>query len=309
MGLPSSAIARCRGTIIPFAGDIIDAFVRMLNFIATGLVVSGIGVLVLSVSPIRKLMALLPRERLRLAWYVLTVLISIFIIGYMTYLYVFWGTHLQLANLIVPAVFFLGACFVLLVNYLSLKTAFDVQRMSLLEHESITDPLMEIYNRRYLDRCLPLEIARADRYGIPLSLLLIDIDYFKSINDSYGHQVGDVVLVELAQLIVSSVRTTDVVIRYGGEEIMVMAPSTTQGTAKDLAERLRNTIEGESLYVPVGLHPELNTLKTTVSIGVASFQNGYDSHSLIQSADEALYRAKKKGRNCVITARLATTQP
>ncbi|MEQ6916103.1 GGDEF domain-containing protein [Halomonas aquatica] len=281
----------------------------MLNFIATGLVVSGVGILVCSVFPIWKLMALLPREALRQSWYVLTALIMIFIIGYTAYIGVFWGAHERLANLVVPGIFFLGACFVLLVNYLSLKTTRDIQRMPVLEQESITDPLTELYNRRYLDRCLATEIDRANRYGISLSLLLLDIDHFKRINDSYGHQVGDVVLAELAQVIVNSVRTTDVVTRYGGEEIMVMAPSTPLETAVDLAARLRETIERESVDVPAKLHPELKELRITVSIGVASFQDGNDHETLIQSVDEALYRAKRNGRNCVSTVRPATTQP
>lgn len=162
----------------------------MLHFIANGMVALGIGILVFSFFPIWKLMALLPRKRLRLSWYVLTALIIIFLIGYMVYIGVFWGAHEQLADLVVPGIFFLGACFVLLVNYLSLETTRDVRHMSVLEQESITDPLMGIYNRRYLDRCLSTEIARTNRYGIPLSVLLLDIDYFKRINDSYGHQVA-----------------------------------------------------------------------------------------------------------------------
>jgi diguanylate cyclase (GGDEF)-like protein len=182
--------------------------------------------------------------------------------------------------------------------------------MSVLEQESITDPLMGIYNRRYLERRLTSEVARASRYGMPLSVLLLDIDHFKRINDSYGHQVGDVVLAELAQLIVNTVRTTDIVTRYGGEEIMVVAPSTPLKTATNLGERLRKIIEHRPFDVPAKLHPKLKTLHITVSVGVACFgQNANDFQSLIQSTDEALYRAKKKGRNCVITARPVTTQP
>jgi diguanylate cyclase (GGDEF)-like protein len=253
---------------------------------------------------------LLPPGRLRLRWFVLTALIFIFIIGYGAYIPAFWGSHEKLADLVVPAVFFLGACFVLVVNFLSLETTRDVRHMSVLEQESITDSLMGIYNRRYLERRLTSEVARASRYGMPLSVLLLDIDHFKRINDSYGHQVGDVVLAELAQLIVNTVRTTDIVTRYGGEEIMVIAPSTPLKTATNLAERLRKIIEHRPLDVPAKLHRKLKALHITVSVGVACFgQSANDFQSLIQSADEALYRAKKKGRNCVITARPVTTQP
>jgi diguanylate cyclase (GGDEF)-like protein len=282
----------------------------MLHFIANGLVVAGIILQFLALRPVRRLILLLPPGRLRLSWFVLTALIFMFIIGYGAYIPAFWGSHEKLADLVVPAVFFLGACFVLVVNILSLETTRDVRHMSVLEQESITDPLMGIYNRRYLERRLTSEVARASRYGMPLSVLLLDIDHFKRINDSYGHQVGDVVLAELAQLIVNTVRTTDIVTRYGGEEIMVIAPSTPLRTAANLAERLRKIIEHRPFDVPAKLHRKLKALHITVSVGVACFgQNANDFQSLIQSTDEALYRAKKKGRNCVITARPVTTQP
>lgn len=282
----------------------------MLHFIANSLVIAGIFLQFLALRPVRQLILLLPPGRLRLRWFVLTALIFIFIIGYGAYIPVFWGSHEQLADLVVPAVFFLGACFVLVVNFLSLETTRDVRHMSVLEQESITDPLMGIYNRRYLERRLTTEVARASRYGMPLSVLLLDIDHFKPINDSYGHQVGDVVLAELAQLIVNTVRTTDIVTRYGGEEIMVMAPSTPLKTAANLAERLRKIIEHRPFDVPAKLNRKPKALHITVSVGVACFgQNANDFQSLIQSTDEALYRAKKKGRNCVITARPVTTQP
>jgi diguanylate cyclase (GGDEF)-like protein len=282
----------------------------MLHFIANGLVIAGIFLQLLALRPVRRLILLLPPGRLRLRWFVLTALIFIFIIGYGTYIPAFWGSHEQLADLVVPAVFFLGGCFVLVVNFLSLETTRDVRHMSVLEQESITDPLMGIYNRRYLERRLTTEVARASRYGMPLSVLLLDIDHFKPINDSYGHQVGDVVLAELAQLIVNTVRTTDIVTRYGGEEIMVMAPSTPLKTAANLAERLRKIIAHRPFEVPAKLNRKLKALHITVSVGVACFGlNANDFQSLIQSADEALYRAKKKGRNCVITARPVATQP
>ncbi|GAB4509022.1 MAG: hypothetical protein Tsb0026_08580 [Sulfuricaulis sp.] len=282
----------------------------MLHFIANGLVAAGIILQFLALRPVRRLIALLPPGRLRFSWYVLTILIVLFIIGYAAYIPVFWNTHEQLADLVVPAVFFLGACFVLVVNFLSLETTRDVRQMSVLEQESITDSLTGIYNRRYLERRLTSEVARASRYGMPLSVLLLDIDHFKLVNDSYGHQVGDVVLAELAQLIVNTVRTTDIVTRYGGEEIMVIAPSTPLKTATNLAERLRKIIEHKLFDIPTKLHRKLKTLHITVSVGVACFgQNANDFESLIQSVDEALYRAKKKGRNCVINAYPVTTQP
>ncbi len=274
----------------------------MLHFIANGLVAAGIILQFLALKPVRRLIALLPPGRLRFSWYVLTALIFIFIIGYGAYIPAFWGSHEKLADLVVPAVFFLGACFVLLVNILSLETSRNVRRLIDFEQQSITDPLTGIYNRRYLERRLTDEISRASRYGMPLSVLLIDIDHFKHVNDIYGHQVGDLVLEGMAQLIATTLRTTDIVARYGGEEIMVIAPSTPMKTAADLAERLRKIVENASFEVPVELGCDISALGVTVSIGVASFgQHAKDMQDLIQNADKALYRAKSEGRNRVVT--------
>ena len=273
----------------------------MLHFIANGLVAAGIVLQFLALRPVRRLITLLPPGRPRFSWYVLTSLIFIFIIGYGAYIPAFWGSHEKLADLVVPAVFFLGACFVLVVNLLSLETARDVRYMAVLERENITDPVLGIYNRRYLERRLATEVARASRYGMTLSVLLIDIDHFKRINDTYGHPVGDVVLRGLAQLIVNTVRTTDIVARYGGEEIMVITPSTPVKTAAQLAERLRKAVEEAPLAIPADLHRELDKMRITVSIGVACFgRQAVDMKELVQNADKAMYRAKSEGRNRVV---------
>lgn len=275
----------------------------MLHFIANGMVAVGIILQILALKPVRHLIALLPRGRLRSYWYLLAVLIIIFIFGYLAYIGLFWGSHEKLSDLIVPAVFFLGACFVLLVNTLSLETTRNAKRLTALEQESITDPLTGVYNRRYLERRLTDEIARSNRYGMPLSVLLIDIDHFKRVNDIYGHQVGDLVLEGMAQLIVTTLRTTDIVARYGGEEIMVIAPSTPVKTAANLAERLRKVAEDASFEVPAELDLDISALGVTVSIGVACFgREAKDMNDLVQSADKALYRAKSEGRNRVVMA-------
>lgn len=275
----------------------------MLHFIANGLVVAAIILQLLALRPVRRTIALLSPGRLRFSWYVLTAFIFIFIIGYSAYIPAFWGTHEQFADLVVPAVFFLGACFVLVVNLLSLETARNVKRLRAFEQESITDPLTGIYNRRYLERRLVDEIARSSRYGMPLSVLLVDIDHFKRVNDIYGHQVGDLVLEGMAQLIATTLRTTDIVARYGGEEILIIAPSTPVKTAANLAERLRKVVEDASFEVPVELNRDISALGVTVSIGVACFsQHTKDMQDLIQDVDKAMYRAKKEGRNRVVTA-------
>lgn len=271
--------------------------------LANGLVIAGAALLIMGLVPIRRLIAQLPSSRLRHSWYVLTALIVFFIAGYFTYVVANWNDRVALPGLVVPGVFFLGGCFVALVNLLSLKTALDVRRLAILEQESITDPLMGIYNRRYLEPRLADEVARASRYRTPLSVLLIDVDRFKRVNDVHGHQAGDVVLKGLARLITKTVRVTDIVARYGGEEIIVLAPNTTVKTAERLAERLRAAIETVTFPVAAETGGENGALHVTVSVGVTCFGPGaLDARMLIRRADEALYQAKAAGRNRVMVS-------
>ena len=274
----------------------------MIHLFAIGLVIAGAGLIIIALNPIRQLIAQLPDGPLRQRWFILRTLIVSFIIGYLGYIVVYWNSRGMSEDLVVPAVFFLGGWFVLLVSFLSLQTAVDVRRMVLLEQENITDPLMDVYNRRYMDRRLADEVTRARRYNLSLSILMIDIDRFKNINDTYGHPEGDVVLRRLGKLTVDTVRATDIVARYGGEEIMVIAPNTSVATAAKLAERLRGKIESTELLPQEA--SKTSALKVTVSIGVAYFdQDTRDSRALINQADEALYRAKSEGRNRVVVHR------
>ena len=155
---------------------------------ASGLIVAGILILVSALLPVRRLMKQLPQGSIRGKWALLTVLILLFIAAYLAYGAVTWNRIRSIAGLIVPVTFFLGAVFVLLVSSLSLDTALDVKRISTLELENITDPLTGLYNRRYLDRRIDEEIKRAHRYHFPLSVLMLDIDHFKDVNDRYGHR-------------------------------------------------------------------------------------------------------------------------
>ncbi|MHB8623314.1 MAG: GGDEF domain-containing protein [Sulfuricaulis sp.] len=270
-----------------------------MDLISYALVVAGLALLILSLLPLRRLVNQLPPGPLRFRWFILTALILLFIAGYFGYAKANWDRHFAANDLIVPAVFFLGSLFVLLANFLSLQTAVVMRRLAVLEHENITDPLTGIYNRRYLDRRLPDEVARAQRYGAPLSVLLADIDHFKRVNDIHGHQVGDVVLSNLGKLVVNTVRNTDIVVRYGGEEILIITPNTSAATATRLAERLRQKVE-ESVLAP----DADKLLHVTVSIGVAFYGRDIgDASTLIKSVDAALYRAKHEGRNCVAVNR------
>ncbi|MES9824494.1 MAG: DUF484 family protein [Candidatus Thiodiazotropha endolucinida] len=163
----------------------------------------------------------------------------------------------------------------------------------------LTDPLTELHNRRYLDRRLDEELARAGRYRQPLSCLFIDADHFKQINDSYGHQAGDTVLRELANRIRSQLRASDIATRFGGEEFALLLPQTCLNEALMLAERIRMEVNSQPIPLDNG-----STLQLSVSIGVSETlplssksQQKADGERLLANADQALYTAKANGRN------------
>jgi diguanylate cyclase (GGDEF)-like protein len=278
---------------------------QLINLIIIGPVIVGAVILISSIFPVRKLILQLPLGAMRRNWYVLNGLIIFFIIGYVSYALVLGNHEISLADFVVSMIFFLGACFVWLVNVLSLKTALDVRRISLLEHENITDGLIDIYNRRYFDRRVEEEFQRAHRYGLPLSILLLDIDHFKRVNDTYGHQAGDSVLKNIGKVLVATVRNTDIVARYGGEEICIIATNTVQALAVELAERLRLLLEASEM-VPADEKTGQPPIRITVSIGVSALHSGIDSaKELLKSADTALYHAKSRGRNQVASAEVS----
>ena len=157
-----------------------------------------------------------------------------------------------------------------------------------------TDSLTGVLNRRRLDESLAAEIQRSQRYGQSLCLTMADIDYFKRVNDSYGHAAGDEVLKHFAQVLREHSRNSDLVARYGGEEFVLLLPETSLKDAAALAERMRTTISG--LIIPPLDYP------VTASFGVAMRHPNETAESLLKRADSALYRAKHKGRNQVVLA-------
>ena len=176
-----------------------------------------------------------------------------------------------------------------------------IKFIATLQTLSVTDALTGVPNRRYWDLRLAEEIARAQRYRYPLAVLMVDIDHFKRVNDTYGHQVGDVALQQVASRLRSNLRRTDVLARYGGEEFGVLAPQTSLEAAKVLAERLRHAIASE----PVQVNSDLS-ISLTISVGVAVFpEHGQNESDLVAAADAALYRAKEEGRNCVRVAEVS----
>jgi diguanylate cyclase (GGDEF)-like protein len=139
------------------------------------------------------------------------------------------------------------------------------------------------------------EKKRALRYDLPLSLIMVDIDWFKKINDSYGHEVGNMVLEELSQIIKGCIRDVDIFCRYGGEEFVVILPQTPVREAEQIGERIRSEVETR-----VMTYEENIRLKITVSVGVSAFpENGRSHEELVSAADQALYQAKGSGKNLV----------
>jgi two-component system, cell cycle response regulator len=174
-------------------------------------------------------------------------------------------------------------------------TRADNARLEALAH---TDPLTQVLNRRALTERLESELERARRYLSLVTLLLVDLDHFKNVNDTHGHLVGDEVLRDVAALLRSAVRSVDVVARYGGEEFVVVLPETARPGAVTFAERLRERIEAHNFPELTGLG-----LHLTASIGVATYPSPEveSVEDLLAKADEALYRAKAAGRNLVHT--------
>lgn len=272
----------------------------MTDYIVNGSLLVGAFLLCVSFFSIQRLIRQLPDGGLQKKWNDLRALVLFFITGYLIFMYLYWLKNDTHYDLIVPAVFFLGAVLVLFVGMLALETATEIKRISTLQYENITDHLIGIYNRRYLDRKIAEELLRVSRYGTPLSLLLMDIDHFKAVNDNYGHQVGDQTLKSLGHLLFKKVRDTDIIARYGGEEIAILAIQTTVSDAVDLAERLRQAVE-TSIMVQADEDEKRPAITITVSIGVTGFDRQTTDHNvLIERADKALYKAKHEGRNRVI---------
>lgn len=274
----------------------------MISYLSASLVLIGLVIHVATLVPLRRLIATLPEGLLRIKWLAMTGLIFLFIAGYLGYITVLWGQQTEWRELIIPCIFLFGAIFVWQTIALSLQTAADLRRIDLLEAENITDPLTQVYNRRYLDRRLEEEVARARRYSLELSVLMFDIDHFKRVNDTYGHQSGDVTLSTLGGLVKADLRDLDVVARYGGEEFLVICTNTPIEGAAVVAERLRHLVESHQVEIADG-SGEQQTIQISISIGVAGLGASIDDkEKLVQAADQALYRAKEEGRNRVIVA-------
>ena len=164
------------------------------------------------------------------------------------------------------------------------------------------DALTNLNNRRQFEMCLSQEVSMARRKKTDLSCIMIDIDYFKKVNDTYGHSVGDFVLKEVAKMIKAEIREYDIASRYGGEEFCILLPHTVIVDAVNVAERLRHTVESTILDIKSVCEFECDNFNVTISMGVSQFDPSFTTNEqLYKNADKALYRAKKSGRNRVMT--------
>ncbi len=165
-------------------------------------------------------------------------------------------------------------------------------REALLKNQATRDPLTSLFNRRYFEEEVRKRIALSQMNGTNFSVLMIDADHFKRVNDTYGHKVGDKVLIELASTSERALRDVDIVARYGGEEFVIYLAEVNADEAKNVADRLRETISNIVVYSELG-----EPIHFTVSIGISSSDISDDIDTLIKTADEALYKAKESGRN------------
>ena len=174
---------------------------------------------------------------------------------------------------------------------------------SKLRSQAIKDPLTDLFNRRYLDETFDRELARGARESYPVCVIMLDIDHFKKVNDTYGHEAGDSVLKALARILSSRNRRGDFVCRFGGEEFVIVMPNMEMDTAFKRAEELRAALN--SLYVPYGRF----NLTITISMGIANYPaNGEDREAVLRAADRAMYAAKKAGRDHILTYDLLQSQ-
>lgn len=163
------------------------------------------------------------------------------------------------------------------------------------EKTAVTDGLMQLYNHRYFKQRIEQEVARASRHKHPLTLVMLDIDHFKKINDTWGHATGDIVLRLLGRWVKEQSRKTDVVARYGGEEVAIILTDTALAGGQLFAERLREFIASQTVRDP----EENAEFKITISVGCAQWERGMTFLDLIRAADTALYHSKSGGRNRV----------
>lgn len=261
------------------------------------MILGGVLLLAASLTPISAILAAVSSGVLHRSWSGLRILIIFFMVGYITFGALIAHQPIAIANVIVSAILLAGGGFVLAVAKLSAVTTSAIMRIASLERDVVRDPLTGLFNRRHMEVKLKDAAAQAQRSKESLSVLLIDLDHFKHVNDTYGHSIGDQVLTHVANMLADYSRTADTVVRYGGEEFLVIAPHSDLVEARLQGERLLQQIAGGHIALPDGSH-----LKITASIGAACITIDEAIDSLLARADQALYAAKRAGRNRICIA-------
>lgn len=182
-----------------------------------------------------------------------------------------------------------------LADHISLSLS-NIKLRETLQHQSMHDPLTGLYNRRYLEEFMRLEFLRASRKDTTLAVVMLDIDFFKRFNDTFGHEAGDLVLQEIAGVLLKNVRESDIACRLGGEEFLLLLPETSVEVASERAESIRQAVRALKLF-----HGGKSLGDLSISVGVSFYpQHGQTSQQLMDAADQALYEAKNQGRDRVI---------
>ena len=268
--------------------ELSDPFGNVLGLVMTGFLVSA--------TVIRISQGFRPARLLLPAWFFITIGICAYLLQNLRILPInVWTTNAHLFGASLESIFL---SFALAARIKALER----ERTQLVESErryknlSLTDGLTGLYSRRYFDEKLKTEVALAGRINRPLALVVMDIDDFKSVNDTHGHPVGDKVLLALGDIIRASIRKEDIACRYGGEEFGLILPATDRADAEGVAERIRNRF-AEQRFKTDGVR----TFTCTISLGLALWKSDYRGPGeLLQRADAALYRAKSAGKNRVV---------
>ncbi|WP_094463866.1 GGDEF domain-containing protein [Pannonibacter phragmitetus] len=265
-----------------------------MSGIVCSLTFIGMVFLVASLRSVHRILSVLEGGPLFRQWQALAGLIGLFLLGYAAFGLLHSPRQSTAADIVFSMILLGGGVFVWVVARLSFRTTRDVVRIATLERELTIDPLTGVFNRRFLNVKLEEEIFRARASGWSLSILIIDLDSFKRVNDTYGHLTGDLVLEHVGQVIASVSGRDRTVIRYGGEEFLVVAPGADERAIETLANRLRHEIENR----PVNLEDD-GEITVTASFGGSTLNSHETFRDLLERADRALYDAKRNGRNRV----------